>query len=183
MQISRPDKPSCTTTMLYEIDMLRWTAQKLSENKWNLEMDQWICLESFLVHFRNLIQFFGGPTERLQDDDLHVTRLDDFWPDASKRPDAKVLAGLVRKDLSAKYENPQKEPHTISKYLHHCTKTRLEPQVWDIGEMYDELQPTLKAFENLLLDKGRPWQNPVQGAEIPRSITGATGPGALSTVK
>ena len=67
--------------MLYEIDMLRYTAQKLIENLWQTEMDKWMCLEAFLVHFRNLIEFFGHPRPRT--DDLHISRIDVFWPDAA----------------------------------------------------------------------------------------------------
>jgi len=179
MDISRPDKLSYTQTMLYEIDMLRWTARRLLRNQWGEKIDQWICLESFLVHFRNLIQFFGS--SRLQTDDLHITRSGDFWPDTSTRPDTKVLQESGRK-LCDKYENHEKEPHTISKYLHHCTTTRIEPQVWDIGEMYNELQATLISFENLLSDKSRPWQTPAE-AEIPLSFKGATGPAPPPALK
>jgi hypothetical protein len=178
MVISRPEKLSHTQTMLYEIDMLRETAQKLSKNNWNAEKDKWTCLESFLLHFRNLIEFFGRPDPR--GDDLHITKPDAFWPEVSQRPAEAVREGLVRRDLWDEYEDAK--PDRISKYLHHCTETRIETKEWKVGEMFGELQPTLISFESLVLDRRRPWET-VQGAEIPRSVTGATGPGAPPAVK
>jgi hypothetical protein len=78
--------------MLYEIDMLRHTAETLAQGKWNVALDEWACLESFLVHFRNLIEFFGcpGPPRR---DDLHITKPANFWPDVTKRPQRTSFKG------------------------------------------------------------------------------------------
>jgi hypothetical protein len=173
MQISRLDRLSYIQTMLYEIEMLRETARRYGKR--NEEMDKRICLESFLLHFRNLIQFFGPIPKPLRTDDLHITKTEDFWSDAN-RPDEKVLAGLRLIHLWDTYENPgpAKDRPTISKYLHHCTKRRIAPKIWVIGTMFGEVNPTLLSFENLV-DKNRTAQVPA-GADIPSSLAGATGP-------
>ncbi len=58
---SRPEKLSHAQTMLYEIDMLRETGCQLEKDKWQGEFHKWVVLEAFLLHFRNLIEFFGRP--------------------------------------------------------------------------------------------------------------------------
>jgi hypothetical protein len=180
MQTSSPDIKPFIQTMLYEIKMLRETAERYGNR--NEEMDKRICLESFLLHFRNLIQFFGPIPKPLRTDDLHITKPEDFWTDADC-PDAKKLASLRLINLWDTYENPDNDNHTISKYLHHCTKRRIAPQKWLIGTMLGEINPTLISFETLV-DKNRTEHGRPTGADISPSLAGATGPGApSSTVK
>jgi hypothetical protein len=59
---SRADKLTDGDTILYEIDMVRFAASRLLRGKWESEKDQWACLESFLVHYRNLIEFLWKGT-------------------------------------------------------------------------------------------------------------------------
>jgi hypothetical protein len=153
MTVSRPPKLTHAQTILYESDMLSYAAGKLDEANWQTEKDGWIYLEAFLVHFRNLIEFFGHPDPR--GDDLTIVRPESFWPDASTRPAGAALAKLRRRDLWDKYEVGQ--PDRISKYLHHCTQARVGPKDWEVGTMYGQLKPTLDEFEVLLPDKGRTW--------------------------
>lgn len=156
MSVSRPAKLTHAQTILYEGDMLRYAAGKLNSDEWRLELDKWVCLEDFLVHFRNLIEFFGHPN--LRPDDLSINKPESFWPDPSKRPAEGDLAKLRRPDLWDKYEGNQ--PQKISKYLHHCTETRVEAKDWEVGVMYSELKPILEMFENLLPNKFRNWDTP-----------------------
>jgi hypothetical protein len=140
---SRPDKLDDAQTVLYEIDMLRLSKNRLDEGKFQSDADEWIYLEAFLLHFRNLIEFFRGKISR---DTLTISRPSDFLvktPDVSK---------LVRPDLWAKYEERKKteENDKISRYLQHCTKQRVIKKKWNVEEMYSELKPLIEKFESLL---------------------------------
>ena len=57
---SRPEKLNDAQTVLYEIDMLRYAYDRLASPQptWT-QADEWVYLEDFLLHYRNLIQFFG----------------------------------------------------------------------------------------------------------------------------
>jgi hypothetical protein len=156
MSVSRPPKLTHAQTILYESDMLAYAAGKLQEGNWQNEKDKWIYLESFLVHFRNLIEFFGRPDPRT--DDLNIGKPESVWLDTTSRPEKAELDKLKRFDLWSKYE--ANRPDRISKYLQHCTVVRVGPKDWEVGAMYAELKPTLETFENLLPDKTRTWPVP-----------------------
>src|SRR5947209_7858757 len=121
MPHSRPDKLSDAETVLYEIDMLRFSKERLLEaNSLTSDAAEWIYLEAFLLHFRNLIEFFRGKSSHK--DTLSISRPGEIWPNT--RPNAKDLSFLVRPDLWTKYEYKDK-PDKISKYLQHCTTQRV----------------------------------------------------------
>jgi hypothetical protein len=172
--ISRPPKLNDAQTILYEIDLIRYAAQKLNAANWDKKMDQWVYLEVFLLHFRNLIEFFGHPAPRA--DDLHITKPDKIWPDSAKMPVQNVLDKLRRPDLWDKYEAAQ--PDKISKYLHHCTKTRTGAKDWEVGIMYSEIEQTLRDFENALADKNRSWDVPAQIISISPTLNASTASGS-----
>ncbi len=153
MTVSRPDKLSQIETILYEIDMLRYTASKLeSRNIW----DDWSFLESFLLHFRNLIEFFGNDPKG---DNLSILRPEKFWSDRGISEEK--LKELYRKDLWEKYEvrKEGQENDKISRYLHHCTEQRVQVKTWDVRGMLDELNPVITKFENLFPSR-RSWSPP-----------------------
>jgi|SRR5581483_2331370 len=154
MIASRPGKLSHAQTMLYEIDMLREAARQLEKNKFQNDFHGWAILETFLLHFRNLIEFFGRPGPRASD--LSIEKPDNFWTDPATRPTADVLAGLHNYDLWTKYEGTH-NAYSISKYLQHCTEHRIDAKDWPVSDMYNELSRTLEEFERLLPDKKRPW--------------------------
>src|SRR6266446_2607531 len=118
---SRPDKLTDADTILYEIDMVRFAASRLLRGKWESEKDQWACLESFLVHYRNLIEFLGKHEGEIRAGDLHVSNI---W---------KILGAPEPRDLSrirtegaklwSKYERVSDR---ISRYLQHCTTQRTQ---------------------------------------------------------
>jgi hypothetical protein len=153
VEIARPSKFTNAQTILYEIDMLKFAAGKLSERD---DLSSWLTLECFLLHFRNLIEFFGKPQPR--PDDLNIRRPDTIWPDAATRPSAEALRPLQREDLWEKYEGHVDD--RISRYLQHCTEQRVEGKNWRVREMFEELDTLMSDFENLLPDKIRPWENP-----------------------
>jgi hypothetical protein len=156
VQTSRPSKFSNAQTILYEIDMVRFAAGSLGEpNGWSL----WRNLECFLLHFRNLIEFFG---KQPKGDNLSIQRPEKIWPDQATRPSTEILRRLRREDLWTKYEvrNDTQVNDKLSRYLQHCTEQRVDGKNWNVLEMCNELEPLMKEFENLLPDKTRPWRNP-----------------------
>ena len=172
MIASRPGKLSHAQTMLYEIDMFRETARQLERDKWQGDFHKWFVLEAFLLHFRNLIEFFGRPDPRPTDLSIHKpesfwpdTSKRPTWPDTSKRPTKAVLGSLHKPDLWAKYEG-NANPDSISKYLQHCTEHRIDSKNWAVSEMHNELSGTLDEFERLLPERGRPWTQATARAKL-----------------
>jgi hypothetical protein len=155
VEMARPSKFTNAQTILYEIDMLKFAAGKLVEQN---DPSSWLTLECFLLHFRNLIEFFG---KEPRGDDLRIQRPETIWPNVATRPTAEALRRLYREDLWKKYEvrDATQLNDKISRYLQHCTEQRVEGKNWKVREMFEELQPTLSEFENLLTDKSRPWNN------------------------
>jgi hypothetical protein len=162
---SRPDKLDDAQTVLYEIDMLRFSKNRLGEGKFQSDADEWIYLEAFLLHFRNLIEFFRGKSSG---DTLTISRPEDFWskhlPNVSK---------LIRPDLWAKYEERDKrdENDKISRYLQHCTKQRVIKKKWDVDEMYSDLKPLIEKLE-ALLPEYRPATKPF-ALRVTTTVSGA----------
>ena len=157
--MSRPGKLSHTETLLYEIDMLRFAAGKLQQPQPDTP-ESWFSLECFLLHFRNLIEFFGKkPQEaRKKNDNLSILKPEKFWSE-NQMPSDDKLKPLRRMDLWEKYEGNGK-PDKISRYLQHCTEQRVEGKSWDVDEMLSDLDPVIKDFEKLLPDKQRRWVSP-----------------------
>jgi hypothetical protein len=80
--VSRIDKLDHYQTVLYEIDMLRFAHRKMLP-LWEgaQEGDVWVYLESFLVHYRNLLDFFGKKPSRKTD--LTIWRPQVIWSSES----------------------------------------------------------------------------------------------------
>ena len=97
-EYGRPDKLSHAQTILYEIDMLKFAAGNLEGPTPHA---RWRNLECFLLHFRNLIEFFGKDSRK---DNLSIWRPKVIWPDQTTRPTDDVLRSLRRTDLWQKYE-------------------------------------------------------------------------------
>jgi hypothetical protein len=142
---SRPKKLENKDTILYEIRMLRYTASKLEEHKWNDPTDAWVYLESFLIHYRNLIEFLGK-TNNVQGTDLHITT---FQTQLSVAPPADVIA--IHTSGQALWQKYEVVPDKISRYLQHCTTYRVDPKDWKIDEMMKEIEPLLDKVERALL--------------------------------
>jgi len=139
----RRKKESDAQTVLYEIDLLRFARKRLlSPQPWWEELDEWLYLEDFLLHYRNLIEFFGK--EKHGKGDLTIFQPERIWPD--RVPDKASLDSMTRPDLWEKYDTRDNE-EAISKYLHHCTTQRTEEKAWDVTTMYEELRPIIEKFE------------------------------------
>ena len=150
MTLSRPPKLTHAQTILYEIDMFNFAASILREG---YDQQNWLNLEGFLLHFRNLIDFFGKEPVR---DDLSISRPDKIWGDSATVPSAEKLDSHFQRGniLRNKYEGVA---DSVSRYLHHCTEQRVVSKEWRAKTMFDELSPLLQEFESLLPGNHRPW--------------------------
>ncbi len=131
---SRPKKLSHLDTIQYEIDMLNYCHEKLLKDKWQDTRDNYISLECFLLHYRNLIEFFGDA------EDLKVSEWKEWAP---RKLSAEELASISDKEP---FKNHRGQ---ISQYLQHCTKSRTRDRGWNVKEMYGQLKGILESFRRL----------------------------------
>lgn len=149
---SRPPKLTDAETILYEIDMVRFAARELVSGRLKPEKSVWVHLESFLLHYRNLIEFLGKEQNNVQNTDLHVSNL---WGRVQVPPPpelAKIHTEGAK--LWAKYERVDDR---ISRYLAHCTTQRTHAKNWEVGTMYQELEPLLSQLEAALPSRPASW--------------------------
>jgi hypothetical protein len=138
---SRRPKESHRDTITYEIDMLGFCARAVTARKHSSELDLYVYLEAFLLHYRNLIRFFSG--EHHRQDDLS-TADHAAWSARDITSDEVRLIRDQAKALDAKYYQP------ISKYLQHCTRERHDhDRGWDVEGMLSDVCPIIEAFEHV----------------------------------
>lgn len=148
-QFSRLLKLTHAQTILYEIDMLRLSKDRLISSSFSSDGDKWIYIEAFLLHYRNVLEFFSGTFR--QSTDLSIAKPAEIWTE--QLPDQLALANLTKPEFHRKRV-------LISRYLHHCTTYRVTAMDWNIAAMFDELRPVLEAFELLLpnYELNAPWR-------------------------
>jgi hypothetical protein len=140
----RTSKETHCDTLWYEMDMLEFSYREFEKKTFPTGSPQWnLLIEGFLLHYRNLIQFFSGNEERhkrYKGNDLSTSdprtwaqrELTQAEIDAIKVPGEK---------LDRAYSNK------ISNLLQHCTVVRVEPlQGWEMDRMYKEIEPIMNAF-------------------------------------
>lgn len=157
--------------ILWEIDMLRFTAESIGTQE---SFENWRNLECFLLHFRNLIEFFGKKPEK---DDLSILKPETIWPERT-RPSDGTLKELSGESLWNKYAARRDNAgnlnqNNISRYLHHCTEQRVKSRTWPVREMFDEIKPLIDLFEELSPEKNRPWthrQKNWDSSRLPASL-------------
>lgn len=133
--VSRPQKLSHVETILYEMDMLDFCFSRLRERK-GTRAGYNLSIEGFLLHYRNLIQFFGNHIG------LRAGRPAE-WSLQRTLSDAEI-ATIQNPSLLKEYDGP------ISIYLCHCTPNRAERDVeWRHIEMYEKIAPLLVNFRKL----------------------------------
>ena len=139
--VSRPTKLGHLNTVVYEIDMLNFCYGRLRRAKWEDAQDYYVCIEGFLLHYRNLIQFFGN------------------WHDLKAGiPEVWSPRSLTKTELSSIQDSKPFKQYNgpISQYLSHCTKRRAErDRCWKYIEMYKEIESLLEAFTRLFPSKRR----------------------------
>jgi hypothetical protein len=138
---SRLEKATDAETILYEIDMLRFAASELVGGKVGREQE-WVYLECFLLHYRNLIEFVGKEPHLVQKTDLHVTNI---WKKIRMAPPAELAK--IHAEGRKLWEKYERVEDRISRFLQHCTTLRTAFKEWEVGTMYNELDPFLQAIE------------------------------------
>jgi len=131
---SRPKKLSHLDTIQYEIDMLNYCYEKLLKERWENTHDNYISLECFLLHYRNLIEFFGDA------EDLKVSEYKEW---SHRDLSAEELTSISNKEPFKNHRG------LISQYLQHCTKSRTRDQEWNVEAMYGQLKGVLDNFRRL----------------------------------
>jgi hypothetical protein len=156
----------------YEIQMLRAMVLWLSSHSsapqagwgvWNA------CLESFVVHVRNLIDFLYPPTNPRRDDVLSDHYVSDIGEWQRQRPPKNQLL-----------EDAKKRVNKMAAHLVYA-RANLDKN-WKFAEIWTELQQVIKCFVDRLPPDRVAWfpnagpQGPV-GPPTPTDGVGATGPG------
>jgi hypothetical protein len=140
--VSRPPKEKHVETILYEIGMLDHCFGRLGEGRQAKGKDYYLCVEGFLLHYRNLIEFFGNHGEL-------KARVPEEW--APRRLLRAEVASIQSAALYKKHRSP------ISRYLSRCSKIRAEEdRGWKHVEMYKEIEPLLENFRKLFPSSPRP---------------------------
>lgn len=124
----------------YEINMLRRCFDELRQPPADVFLNN-ILIESYLVHFRALLEFFAHPKPR--DTDLTIRRSNEW---ATRTLSQTEIDGLtsIASPLFTKWFNP------IGQQLAHCTHPRyLEKQTWPIKEMQEDIERVLSKFVSL----------------------------------
>src|ERR1700693_1351059 len=136
----RSRKSSHLDTVHYEIDMLEYSFSRVAGQRELPEAN--MAVQCFLLHYRNLIEFFSGAKHR-KGSDISVA-------------DPGVWAGrtLTPAELNSLQTPAQKLCDDywteVSQFLQHCTERRYkELKEWNLEEMMDKLSPVLASFKKL----------------------------------
>jgi hypothetical protein len=135
----RRPKESHRDTIAYEIEMLQFSAGKLLSATLRSEQEEWMHLEVFLLHFRNIIRVLSGENHRHDDISTAAAYL---WAGRDLSPEEIEQIQKPAIELDRKFFTE------ISKYLQHCTTLRSDAgKSWDVRGMAAEINPLITAFE------------------------------------
>lgn len=135
----RRTKGSHLDTVRYEIDMLKFGWEELQKDQ-ECELPWlYLLIEGFLLHYRNLTQFFSGAMHKPGD---LSTAKPEVWADRKlSNEEVRALRGPGSKLNREHWQN-------ISQFLQHCTLRRyLEFRDWNLDRMYREIEPVIDAFD------------------------------------
>jgi hypothetical protein len=162
---SRPKKFEHLDTIQYEIDMLDYCYDQLQRGLWAHNASYYLSIEGFLLHYRNLTEFFGS-TKDLKANDPSV------WA-CERKLTEQELASIQDESVDKKYNSQ------ISQYLAHCTKSRANrDRDWNILEMYDEIKLCLQNFRRLFPVQ-RVTSAPIQGLLMTNASTSSLSHSAI----
>jgi len=148
----RADKEDDLDTIRYEINMLDYSYVRYIEleRKPGIERgDVNAFLECFLLHYRNLIEFFSSKKPREDGTDLRIGK--PLIGMATRVP-LEMTKKLTRDELCKEHWK------NLSVFLDHCTIYRArDPKTWNVGAMYQQLNSTLADFEKITkMERERP---------------------------
>jgi hypothetical protein len=132
-------KESHVDTVMYEIDMLNFCFSKLPPGRNCKAPEEYLLLEGFLLHYRNLLSVFSGK---------HLSYGDELGIAEFAKWGGKKLEPKTSDAIIAMTEAPDnKYFQNISRYLQHCTTYRYQDTMsWDVTSMKDEIDPVINAF-------------------------------------
>ena len=145
--MNRPEKLSDRNTIIYEIDMLEHSYNKLVQVKLCSTLDRYTFLESFLLHYRNLLDFFG---KEPYGEDLSICGAESWATDPAAAKGKIPQLRAKGESLWHEYEDRKMRLDTISRYLHHCTKQRTEAKDWHVQEMYTKISNLIHEFQQII---------------------------------
>jgi hypothetical protein len=137
----RSRKSSALDTVYYEMDMLEFTFRKVSASEPDADPDWNLLVEGFLLHYRNIIEFFSGKKHRKNGPDISMAN-PQVWSGRKLTEAEMSQLQPIAQELEDEYWTD------ISQFLQHCTVRRhLEFREWDIAKMFERLTPVLRSFE------------------------------------
>ena len=135
MTVSRPKKFEHIDTIQYEVDMLVYCYRRLLERNFADNPSYFLCIEGFLIHYRNLCEFFGNKKELRAGEP-------EGWTDKK-----------LNEEEKSSIQNTQLDEHhnsSISRYISHCTKIRADrDRDWDPETLFEEMKPCIDSFRKL----------------------------------
>jgi hypothetical protein len=136
----RSRKRSQVDTIWYEISMLGFCHVELTSNPKLSEPERNLLIECFLLHYRNVIQFFSGNPRKHRDADLS-THAPERW--AGRQLTAEEIANMQVPGRALE----DKHWLDVSQFLQHCTERRfIEFREWPLDDMFEALDPIVTAF-------------------------------------
>lgn len=128
--------------ILYELKMLRYTFEKLMGDDAQ-EQESNCYLESFLIHARNLLDFFVRPSSARKDDVIarHFFEPESRW----EMHESNICRNLQKKRI------------TIHKTLAHISYSRTTEAEWDIHVIFAELEEAVQIFKKHLGADPKSW--------------------------
>lgn len=160
----RSRKSSPLAVVTYEIDMLNHAWRQLEEAQPRKDHTSNAWQEVYLLHYRNLIEFFGkdpnysprtrSPRRRDPAEDMHYL-VPRTWTDRDIARMDLLPAFTLAEQLHASYWQD------ISRFLQHCTDWRhARTKVWGYPTMHPEITAVIEAMYVVLAKYGIPLRSP-----------------------
>lgn len=137
----------------YELGMLGWSANKVRPLRDDMEAEEKIAvvgaLESFLIHARNLYDFFYEDKKKQDSDVLAADFFEDTGTWKTNRPNRTDLPKVDSRPMIG----------AINKYLAHITWDRVDGDstpTWPVAEILTNLKSADELFRNLVPREYRP---------------------------
>ncbi len=130
-------------TLQYEIRHLHYAFRMIFKAKDDIYLKN-IFIESFLIHWRNLIDFLYKSSKNKDDDILSIDYVNDVKRWEEKR--GKKTRYLIE------------EHNDVNKYLAHITYKRIEAlKQWEFSQMLEELIRKFRMFVEHVSEERKKW--------------------------